>query len=155
VRLSVSCTAANLCAAVAGGSVWASPAPGHPPERRWRRVVDDAGTTAAGEVLNRVACVTGQLCMAVDGAGHVLSSRVITQPGSWRRQTFTDPGQNRKQSGEAGSRQRQRRPNRLRRSETASAEAGLVAQGDRSVETAHTDWSHASGRELMDWSRRR
>ena len=94
VRLSVSCTAANVCAAVAGGSVWASPAPGRPGQRRWRRVATDAGTAAAGDVLNGVACVAAQVCVAVDRAGHVLSSRAITQPGSWRRQTIEDPSQN-------------------------------------------------------------
>jgi hypothetical protein len=92
VTLSVSCTTANVCAAVAGGSVWASPAPARSGQRRWRRVAIDAGTAAAGEVLNSVACVAGQLCVAVDRAGHVLSSRAITQPGSWRRQTISDPG---------------------------------------------------------------
>ena len=86
--LSVSCTAANVCAAVADRSVWASPAPGRSGQRRWRRVAGDAGTEAAGEVLNSVACVAGQLCVAVDRAGHVLSSRAITQRGSWRRQTI-------------------------------------------------------------------
>jgi PQQ-like domain len=90
--LSVSCTTANVCAAAAGGSVWASPAPARSGQRRWRRVAIDAGTAAAGDVLNSVACVAGQLCVAVDRAGHVLSSRAITQPGSWRRQTISDPG---------------------------------------------------------------
>ncbi len=94
VTLSVSCTAANVCAAVADGSVWASPAPGRSGQRRWRHVAIDAGTAAAGDVLNSVACVAGQLCVAVDRAGHVLSSRAITQPGSWRRQTIPDPSQN-------------------------------------------------------------
>jgi hypothetical protein len=94
VTLSVSCTTANVCAAVADGSVWASPALGRSGQRRWRRVAIDAGTAAAGDVLNSVACVAGQLCVAVDRAGHVLSSRAITQPGSWRRQTIADPSQN-------------------------------------------------------------
>jgi len=94
VTLSVSCTTANVCAAVADGSVWASPAPGRSGQRRWRRVATDSGTAAAGDVLNNVACVAGRLCVAVDGAGHVLSSRTITQPGSWRRETIADPSQN-------------------------------------------------------------
>jgi hypothetical protein len=68
---------------VAGGSVWASPAPIRSGQRRWRRVAIDAGTAAAGDALNSVACVAGQLCVAVDQADHVLSSRAITQPGSW------------------------------------------------------------------------
>ena len=92
VPLSVSCTTANVCAAAAGGSVWASPAPGRSGQRRWRRVAIDAGATGAGDALNSVACVAGQLCVAVDRAGHVLSSRAITQPGSWRRHTISDPG---------------------------------------------------------------
>jgi hypothetical protein len=82
-----------VCAAVADGSVWASAAPGRSGPRRWRRVATDAGTAAAGDVLTSVACVAGQLCVAVDRAGHVLSSRAITQPGSWRRQTIADPSQ--------------------------------------------------------------
>jgi hypothetical protein len=94
VTLSVSCTTANVCAAIAGGSVWASPAPRRSQQRRWRRVAIDAGTAAAGDVLNSVACVTGQLCVAVDRAGHALSARAITQPGSWRRQTIANPSQN-------------------------------------------------------------
>jgi hypothetical protein len=93
VTVSVSCTTANVCAAVADGSVWASAAPGRSGPRRWRRVATDAGTAAAGDVLTSVACVAGQLCVAVDRAGHVLSSRAITQPGSWRRQTIADPSQ--------------------------------------------------------------
>jgi hypothetical protein len=94
VTLSVSCTTANVCVAVAGGSVWASPAPSRSGQRPWRRVAIDAGTAAAGDVLNSVACVAGQLCVAVDRAGHVLSSRAITQRGSWHRQTIADPTQN-------------------------------------------------------------
>jgi len=94
VTLSVSCTTANVCAAVADGSVWASSAPGRSAQRRWRRVASDAGTAGAGDVLDSVACVAGQLCVAVDQARHVLSSRTITQPGSWRRQTIADPNQN-------------------------------------------------------------
>jgi len=94
VTLSVSCTTTNVCAAIAGRSVWASPAPGSTGQRRWRRVATDTGTTTAGDALNSVACVTGQLCVAVDEARHVLSSRAITQPGSWRRQTIAQPGQN-------------------------------------------------------------
>lgn len=91
--LRVSCTATNVCAAVAGGSVWAAPAPARPGQRRWRRVATDAGTAAGGDVLDSVACVTG-LCVAIDRAGHVLSSGAITKPGSWRRQTIANLSQN-------------------------------------------------------------
>jgi hypothetical protein len=95
VTLSVSCTTTNVCAAAAGQSVWASPTPGSAGQRRWRRVATSAGTMTAGDALNSIACVTGQLCVAVDEAGHVLSSRSVTQPGSWRRQTIAEPTPNR------------------------------------------------------------
>ena len=114
VTLNVSCTAGNVCAAVAGGSVWASAAPGRSGQRRWRHVAIDAGTAAAGDVLTSVACVAGQLCVAVDRAGHVLSSRTITQRGSWRRQTIADPNRN---------------GQRFLRTATASAEGGPRCTG--------------------------
>jgi hypothetical protein len=91
LRLTVSCTAGDVCAAAGDdGSVWASPAPGRSGHRRWRRVAVDTGITPRQGGLTSIACV-GRLCVAADGDGHVLSTNAITRAGAWRRQIIGQP----------------------------------------------------------------
>jgi hypothetical protein len=89
LRLTVSCTAADVCAAVGNdGSVWASPAPSRSGQRRWRRVAVDPEVGGLPDPLTTLACVSGQLCVAADQDGHLLTSSAITRPGAWRQQTI-------------------------------------------------------------------
>jgi hypothetical protein len=89
--LMVSCTAADVCAAAGGGSVWASPAPGGAERRRWTRVVTGAHAAPITDRLISIACVSGQLCVATDSGGHALSATAVTRPGAWREQTIGRP----------------------------------------------------------------
>ena len=89
LRLTVSCTAADVCAAVGNdGSVWASPAPSRSGQRRWRRVAVDPEVGGFPDPLTTLACVSVQLCVAADQDGHLLTSSAITRPGAWRQQTI-------------------------------------------------------------------
>ena len=87
----ISCTTADVCAAANNGSVWASPAPGPSGQRRWTRVVGNARVVATNNRLVSIACVRGQLCVAVDADGHALSATAVTRPGAWREQTIGRP----------------------------------------------------------------
>jgi hypothetical protein len=87
LRLTVSCTAADVCAAVGNdGSVWASPAPSRSGQRRWRRVAVDPEVAGIPDALTTLACVSGPLCVAADQDGHLLTASAITRPGAWRQQ---------------------------------------------------------------------
>lgn len=88
----ISCSSGNVCAAASvDGSVWASPAPQANRERHWRRVAVDGPVGPSLDPVLDVSCVTGQLCVAVDLAGHALSANAITRPTAWRRQTIDRP----------------------------------------------------------------
>ena len=89
LQLTVSCTAADVCAAVGNdGSAWASPAPSRSGQRRWRRVAADPEVAGRPDALTTLACVSGELCVAADEDGHVLTASAITWPGAWRQQTI-------------------------------------------------------------------
>jgi len=89
LMLRVSCTASDVCAAASewSGVIWASAPPGPSGRQMWRRVAVDGGVTAGYGVIS-IACVSGQLCVAADASGHVLSANAIARPGAWRRQSI-------------------------------------------------------------------